>query len=211
MQQETATALMAGGFALTGGLGGVLLAAFLNRGAESRRLGVEDARRWLTDRRVAYARFLTVCTSMHNEIDGSAIFLPSHGREVSPEEDELRVERLHDYFERWDTDLRAALGDVQLLASSVVVDLADRVSAALIEITSPVELRWDFDEYYPAWVQAGDLIDVLRNAMRAELGLDDLPSREQTRARSEADYPWLPERPSRESYVQGHPHLTGSD
>ena len=99
---------------------------------------------------------------------------------------------LQGYYERWDDELQPALVEVQLIATPEVSDLADRVSAALMEITAPVELRRYFVDYYPGWFQAQDLLQVLQNSMRNELGvsgeLDLVPKSD--------DWPWLPDRPS---------------
>lgn len=207
MQQETATALLVGGFTLAGGLGGSLLTGWLSRGTERRRIEAEDERRWLTDRRTAFAQFLGLSESMLRDIDSAAVFLPGHGRDASAEDDEIRVERLYDYIHMWETELQGALGEVELLATPEVVDLADRVSTALIEVTAPVELRSQFEEYYPMWFQARDLLEVLRNAMRTELGLSSMSVDDRTTARRANDYPWLADRPARQSYVQHHPRL----
>ena len=119
-----------------------------------------------------------------------------------PLDGEGKQRLLYAYFEQWDDDLQPALGEVQLMASSSVADLADRVSGALMDLTSNIERRGSFEEHYPAWFQTQDLIQVLRNAMREELGLPpvdaDLPR--------DLSWPWLTDRPSRESYVQ---HIRG--
>ena len=207
MDPSAATALLVGGFTLAGGLGGAFLTGWLSRGTERRRIEAEDERRWLVDRRTAFAQFLGLAESMLREIDSAAVLLPGHGESPSPEDDDIRRERLYNYIHGWETKMRAALGEVELLATPSVVDLADRVSTALIEVTAPVELRKDFTEYYPMWFQTRDLVEVLRNAMRAELGLEPMSVDERTAARRASDYPWLADRPPRDTYHQRHPHL----
>lgn len=210
MDQQTAIALFSGGFALLGGLGGVLLSGHINRRADERRLKAEDDRRWLTDRRTAYASFLGLAESMLRQVDGVAVFLPYEGTVPVPEDDEeLIADGLFEYFRRWEEELQPELGEVELLASPEIADLADRVSGALMEVTVYVERRDAFTEYYPAWFQAQDLLEVLRNAMRAELGLPAM-SKDRAHGRRTGDWPWLPDRPPRESYVQNHSTLSQS-
>lgn len=152
---------------------------------------------------------------MLREVDGVAVFLPYRGdEELSDEDDALIKDGLFEYFARWEEELQASLSDLQLVAGSKVADLADRVSGALMEITAPVETRGAFVEYYPGWFRAQDLLGVLRNAMRTELGLKDSIS---TVYPSDEDWPWLPDRPAEAEYVRrqneipGRPPLTPSE
>lgn len=201
MVSDLTVALVAGSFVLAGGIAGVLLSGWISRGADERRVASEDERRWLVERRQIYGVFLGLAESMLQEIDGLAVFLSSDGGQALSEDDEVLVrEGLLEYHLRWDEDLQPALGEVQLMATSPVVDLADRVSGALMELTATVELRNAFDDHYPMWFQARDLLQVLRNSMRAELGLAEI---DVTSPRS-SDWPWLPDRPERASYVQQH-------
>jgi hypothetical protein len=205
VDQQTSIALLTGGFALAGGLGGVLLSGTLTRKAENRRLRAEDERRWLTDRRAAYGAFLGLAEAMLRQIDGVAVFLSYGVKEPVPETDEeLIAEGLHHYFTRWEDELQPALGGIELLASPEVADLADRVSGALMDLTANVELRGTFKEHYPTWFQAQDLLEVLRNAMRVELGLPIMSLEKRNLGRRTGDWPWLPDRPPRESYIQNH-------
>jgi hypothetical protein len=192
-------AVIAGSF----GLGGVLLGGLVNTLAAWRQRVAEDKRRWLADRRSLYATYLGIAASKLQEIDSLAVFLRHHPDDPMPsDEDQAFVkEGLYDYFSSWETDVQPALGEVQLLASDRVADLADRVSSALMEVTVFLELNQAFTDYYPVSFQAQDLLGVLRNAMREELGLGELPN---TRVRDDPDYPWLADRPSRESYHQAH-------
>lgn len=68
-----------------------------------------------------------------------------------------------EYYAKWEDSLQPLLGEVQLLATGSVADLADRVSGALMEITWRVDKRAPFISYYPAWFQAQDLLHVLRD------------------------------------------------
>ncbi|MBI0375232.1 hypothetical protein JBE27_02805 [Streptomyces albiflaviniger] len=206
MDPQTTAALLAGGFALAGSLGGVLISGTLARRSDDRRLKAEDERRWLTDRRASYSSYLGLAESMLKEIDRVAALLSYDGEQpvtADEEEEELIAEGLAEYIAKWDDDLQPALGEVELLATPKVADLADRVSGALMALTSYVEARRAFTEYYPSWFQAQDLVQVLRNAMRVELGVS-ATLRGATLGRRSADWPWLPDRPPREAYFQGH-------
>lgn len=192
-------AVIAGSFAL----GGVLLGGAVNYLAAWRQRVAEDKRRWLADRRSLYATYLGIAASKMQEIDSSATFLRHWPDDPMPNDEDqgFIYEGLHEYINGWETELQPALGEVQLLASDRVADLADRVSSALMELTFFLEADQAFTDYYPMWFQTQDLLGVLRNAMREELGLGELPN---TRVRSGDDYPWLPDRPTRESYHQAH-------
>ncbi|MFI8927011.1 hypothetical protein ACIG3E_04895 [Streptomyces sp. NPDC053474] len=204
MDPQTTAALLAGGFALAGSLGGVLISGNLARRTDERRLAAEDERRWLTDRRASYSSYLGLAESMLKEIDSVAVLLSYDGEQpVTSDEEELIVEGLADYLVKWDEVLQPALGEVQLLATSEVADLADRVSGALLELTIYVETRRAFTEYYPSWFQAQDLVKVLKDAMRVELGVS-ATFQNATLSRQLAEWPWLPDRPPREAYFQGH-------
>jgi hypothetical protein len=205
VDQPTTSALLTGGFALAGGLGGVLLSGRTSRRADERRLRAEDERRWLTDRRAVYAAFLSLAGSMLREFDSFAVFLPYSGREpVSEEDEQILSDGLLDYTAKWDNVLQPALGEVELLASPKVADLADRMTGALMEVTVYVERRLPFESYYPVWFQAEDLLEVLKDAMRLELGLPQMVEGKKMLGRRADDWPWLPDRPNRESYIQRH-------
>ncbi|NDL57037.1 hypothetical protein [Phytoactinopolyspora mesophila] len=207
--------VVAGGIGVTGTIVGVVMTTWLGRSAERRRLAAEDDRRWLADRRRVYAAFLVLSQSMLREIDGVAVFLPYRGDEKVADEDEaFMADGLMDYFGRWNDQIQPALSDVQLVAGSGVADLADGVSGALMEITVVLEKRGPFVNYYPGWFRAQDLLGVLRNAMRAELGLNDAIETDYPRG---AEWPWLQDRPSEEEYIRrqteipGRPPLTPSE
>ena len=196
-------ALLAGGFALAGSLGGIIAAGRFAQRAEQRRIAADDERRWLAERRRIYAAYLVLATSMLKEIDSVGVFLSYDGTtEISSEDQSLISEGLSQYFRRWDNELQPALVEVQLIATPKVADLAERATGALMEITGSVESKQPFTDYYPGWFQARDLLQVLQNSMRAELGvsealLDPFPKPD--------DWPWLSDRPGRESYVQERP------
>ena len=136
-----------------------------------------------------------------------ACFLSYEGTEpISDEDEALIAEDLAEFYERWDTELQPALGDVQLLASAPVADLADRTCGALLELTGVVEHRGAFVDFYPQWFRAQDLLGVLRNAMRRELGLADEIS---TRLPRESLGPWLPDCPSEQDYIRRQTEIPG--
>lgn len=107
-----------------------------------------------------------------------------------------------------------ALSDLQLVAGGKVADLADRASGALLAPTDAVVTQGAFVDYYPVWFRAQDLVYVLRNAMRVELGLRDPIAADVPR---DASWPWLHDRPSEEEYVRrqtlipGRPPLTPAE
>lgn len=215
MSPELLAVVVAGSFAVIGTIVGGLMTTGFGQSAERRRLAAEDDRRWLADRRKVYASFLVLSQSMLREIDGVAVFLPYQGDEEVTEEDEAFIgEGLTDYFTRWDEELQPSLGDVQLVAGADVADLTHRVSGALMEITAVVEKRGPFVNYYPGWFRAQDLLGVLRNAMRTELGLKDAVVADYPR---DEQWPWLPDRPSEGEYIRrqteipGRPPLTASE
>ena len=53
-----------------------------------------------------------------------------------------------------------------------------------MELTSLVEPKGVFTQYYPTWFQAQDLLEVLRDAMRVELGLKEMDSMTPPHART---------------------------
>jgi hypothetical protein len=191
--------LLGGGLTLVATIASDLLNAKKSSAAEKDRREAEDARRWQGDRRAIYAKYLGLASVMLREIDGIACFLPYNGDEpLSAEDDEVIKSDLFKYMVRWDDELQPALGELQLLASREVADLADRISGALIDLTSNIEKRDSFKNHYPMWFQADDLLSVLRQAMRRELGV----SGELEPQRRSPDWPWLPDRPPGSSYVQ---------
>jgi hypothetical protein len=210
MDPQMSIALLTGGFTIAGGITVAVLSASLGRSSEKRKVKVEDDRRWLLDRRTVYAKYLGLAEVMLREIDRVAPSLSYDGKTtISRQDEEVLAEGLFDYFVKWEESLQPLLGEVQLLATGEVADLADRVSGALMEITGPVEKRSPFTTYYPAWFQCQDLLHVLRDAMRAELGLPALG--DIAAGQRSEDWPWLQSRPPYESYVQQHPQAATLD
>ena len=85
-----------------------------------------------------------------------------------------------------------------------------------MDITSPIEQRWTFDKYFPDWFRTQDLVVMMRNAMRGELGLP-IGATDAYPARRDPDWPWLTPRlrPEDHNYglkgdEPGHARLTGS-
>jgi hypothetical protein len=189
---QVITPLLTGAFGLAGVLGGVLLTSHLTRRADEQRMSGEDARRWLIDRRKVYAEYLGIIFSMLREMDGLACFLPNEEEEEISEENEAYLkDNLFEYYMRWDDKLQPALEEIQLLAKPQVAELADRTSWALIELGGFVESRQPCSLIYPYINQTRRLIDITRNAMRAELGVVD-PVNTFPMPR---DWPWLPDEP----------------
>lgn len=185
-----------------------MLSGWVVRRNDQRKLASEDARRWLNDRRQIYARYLVLVESMHREVDRVAMFLSYDGRKpITGEDAELLKEGIYEYYHRWDDELQPLLLEVQLMATPSVADLADRMSGALLEIAPEAPIGHPpptFIEYYPGWFQAQDLLSMLRDAMREELGMPEKLS--STESRKASGWPWLESRPSRKSYVQHDPN-----
>lgn len=202
MDIQLATSLLTGGFTLGAGIIGAVLAGVFARRGEDRRHKAEVGRQWLTDRRAVYAKYLALAEVMQRQIDGVAVFLSYDGvTEIEAEDEEQISSGLTEYITTWENDLQPLLGELQLVATQKVADLADRVSDALMETTVFLEKRQAFTAYYPMWFQTQDLIHVLRNEMRSDMGL---ASQGET-ARSTATWPWLESRPPYESYIQSLP------
>ncbi|MEE2568799.1 hypothetical protein V1638_05240 [Pseudarthrobacter sp. J64] len=200
MDSQILTPILTGGFTLAAGIIGAILAGIFARRGERSRHQAEVDRQWVRDRRAVYAKYLALAEVMHREVDTIAGFLSYDGKkEIAPEDDDLISEGLANYFAAWEDKLQPLLGEVQLVASKDVADVADRVSGALMELTSFIEGREAFTSYYPVWFQAQDLIHVLRNTMRIELGLVSHGDVERG-----DDWPWLESRPASESYIQDH-------
>lgn len=193
--------ILTGCFTLVGGLGGILLTSLLNSWSGRQRQLADDQRRWLSDRRQIYARFLSLCEVLLREVDDVAAFMPYDDTQKISEEDKQIIHEGSLWMHKLDEDLQSVLFEVQLMASPDVADLAERMSGALFEVASEVSSDRMFVVYYPAWFQARDMLQVLRNGMRAELDLPPLKGSEFPRPR---DWPWLPDRPARETYRQGH-------
>ena len=200
-------ALVAGGIGVLGTIVGGVTTAALGRSAERRRIAAEDERRWLADRWRTYAEYLVLGQSMLREVDRIAVFLPYEGHHEANADDEATIaDGLTEYLIRWDDELQPALSDVQLVASAHVADLAERVSGALMAMTSVVEKRGAFVDFYPGWFRAQDLWGVMRNAMRSELGLNDGVTSELPRI---GGWPWLPDRPSEQEYIRRQTQIPG--
>jgi hypothetical protein len=203
MASDLVASLLAGGFAIVGGFGGIVLTGRFTQRAEQRHLVADDERRWLSDRRRIYASYLALATSMLKQVDSVGIFLAYDGTtKLSAEDQAMISDGLLEYFQRWDDELEPALVEVQLISTPKIADLAERATDALMEITGPIEARYSFTEYYPGWFQARDILEVLKNAMRSELGVSEALANPFPRPH---DWPWLPDRPPRQSYIQNHP------
>lgn len=172
--------IVTGAFGLGGVMGGAILTSFLSRRADQRRVQAEDERRWLSDRRHAYAALLAIVTAMQESLEAASMFLSNRTGGPLPEDDATMLqEDVTKIGKRWDQELQPALSEVQLLAGKDVAELADRTSLALItfivyldtEAERRVEKSGDLPEYSNG---THKLIDALRNAMRQELGVPGL-------------------------------------
>jgi hypothetical protein len=185
--QNVLLVLLPGALALFGSFGG----AYLSR-------KVEDSRRWHGDRRELYAKYLGLTSLLLNDIDGLGVYHPDNlQRPMLATETEHLDEGFSKYVGTWARQLQPALGEIQLLASAEVADLADRASSALFKLYAAFGKSSLF-EFIGMMRRTADLVSVLRDAMRRELGV----SSELKPHGHSADWPWLPDRPPLSAYVE---------
>lgn len=178
-------------------LGGVMLGSGVRRRLEWARIrgtgnGAKDTRRGCTsvaDQTTIYANFLAVCDSMVAESRSIGTKLAVDESEpVTPETDASITHALGHYAAAWKADFRPALGQVRLIASRQVAELADRVSSAITHTQSSIRERESLQEFDLVWGRTGMLVDVLRDAMRVELGIErrwvGVPARNE-------NWPWI--------------------
>lgn len=204
------TIVLTGVFGLFGVLSGALLTGLINARNDKVKRLAEASRQWTIDRRELYAKFTRRSESMLREVDGVGVFLGHNpGDVISDDDDEIIAEGLTRYMMTWDDELQGLLEEIQLVGSEQVVDLADRMSGALMALTAPIELRRSFVDYYPQWFMAKDLLGILRNAMRAELGLPVLA--ESDPVRLDQQWPWLPGRPGPDHWLHRQEQIQGNN
>jgi hypothetical protein len=199
------TPVLTGSFALLGGLTGVVLSSYLARRNDEKRTANEDERRWLVDRRHLYAKYLSLIASMLEGIERASVYLSYDGTEqITEEDEELIKEEVLDLYSRWDDEVQFVLGEVQLIATPKVAELADRASWALMILVGDMDSRktWlgDIDtrktyrEVNAAHYLTLHLVEALRNAMRDELGLTE-PVQTWPKSSEWLDWPWLSDKP----------------
>ena len=175
----------------------------LSRSGDRRRLAAEDERRWLNDRRTLYARYRGLVEHLERDADSIACFLPHDPDSPAITDDDERIvrEMFQEWMERWDTELQPMLSEMELLATPKVAELAARaVHGILAAVPQPQYLGPGnskitpevYSDHWPTQQMARGLRELLRNAMRVELGLDTVPSQ----APDDHNWPWLPDQPS---------------
>jgi hypothetical protein len=173
---------------------GAVLGHLSGRAADSRRLAAEDARRWVSDRRHLYARFLGLVESLHREADSLACFLPEQPGDWSkPDDEAFLFEESFDWMTRWDDEVQPLLGEVELMATQPVADLAARAAHGILAAV-PQSQHLGPDRRHSAR-RAG------RNAMREELGIGPVTNT----APGDPEWPWLPIEQTPESARRRHP------
>ncbi|MFI8778072.1 hypothetical protein ACIGH6_13430 [Brachybacterium paraconglomeratum] len=194
------TAVMAGLIGVGGSLCGVLLSTFLGSRAERRKLAETDARRWLEDRRRVYADFLLLSQSMSRQIEIAALNLP-YDDSKSEDEDAraIRVDQVYEYYGRWDDELQVILAEIMLVGGADVADMASRVSDALMDLGGFAEVGGYFVDFYPKKHRTDDLIGLLRNTMRGDLGNHEGIG---ARPTGDAEWPWPSSIPDEIEYVR---------
>lgn len=179
----------------------------LSRSGDRRRLAAEDERRWLNDRRTLYARYLGLVEHLEREADSIACFLP-HDQEapaMTDEDEHIVREMFQEWMERWDMELQPMLSEMELLATPKVADLAARAAHGILaavpqpQYLGPGKSRITpeaYSDHWPTQQMASGLRELLRNAMRVELGLDTVSNQ----APGDHSWPWLPDQPSFEDH-----------
>jgi hypothetical protein len=189
------TPVLTGSFALIGGLGGVILSNYLTSRTDDKRTANEDERRWLVDRRNLYAKNLSLIASMLKGIERASVFLSYDGTEpITEKDEELVKEEVLDLYTRWEDEVQFMLGEVQLIASPKVAELADRTSWAFMMLIGDMDSRKTFREVNAGYYRTLHLAEALRNAMRDELGLTD-PIHTWPKSEEWLDWPWLSDKP----------------
>jgi hypothetical protein len=117
MDPTLTASVLTGAFALGGSLSGVLVTAYLKRRAERERIAVEDRRRWVAEWRHAYAGYLGIARSISDDLVEAA------------KELDLHTDKL---VKKWHIKLQPALGEVMLIATPEVVELAARLADGLL-------------------------------------------------------------------------------
>jgi hypothetical protein len=178
--------VLTGSFALAGTLLGVLLNSTLTQRADRVRVRIEDDRRWLTDRRRIYVQFLTLAESLLDQIEDTELpsFDPKTKKLSRRDETEEGLDRSS---ARVTNELYPVLGELRLIASRAVADLAGRTSDALMLVWEDVAHGGGGGTHKPT----RDLIDTTLNAMRSELGLPEAIRIWPTNSELE-QWPWLP-------------------
>jgi len=180
----------------------------LSRSGDRRRLAAEDQRRWLNDRRTLYARYLGMVERLERDADSIGCFLPHDGDAPPMDDDDderLVREMSQEWMERRDMELQPLLSEVELLATPKVADLAARAAhAVLAAVPQPQHLGpgrsritpTAYSDHWPTQQMANGIRELLRNEMRAELGLDPVSNQ----APGDHAWPWLPDQPSYEDH-----------
>jgi hypothetical protein len=144
---------------------------------------------------------------MLKDVEGASVLLSYDGtKPITEEGEELIKESVLELYGRWDDEVQFILGEVQLIATPKVAEISDRVSWALMVLIGYMDSRktWigDIDtrktylEVSPAYLRTLHLVEVLRNAMRDELGLAD-PVQAWPKSSEWLDWPWLEDKPER--------------
>lgn len=124
---------------------------------------------------------------------------------MADEDEQLAREMSQEWMERWDTELQPLLSEMELLATPDVADLAARAAHGILsavpqpQYLGPGQSKMTPDAYsdhWPTQQMATGLRELLRNAMRLELGLDPVSNQ----APSDRNWPWLRDQPSFEDH-----------
>jgi hypothetical protein len=129
MDPTLTASVLTGAFALGGSLSGVLVTAYLKRRAERERIAVEDRRRWVAEWRHAYAGYLGIARSISDDLVAAGNYLRPESDKEAAKELDLHTDKL---VKKWHIKLQPALGEVMLIATPEVVELAARLADGLL-------------------------------------------------------------------------------
>jgi hypothetical protein len=184
--------ILTGAFALGGSLGGVLVTAHLSRRAERERAAVEDRRRWVAEWRHAYAAYIGIARSMSDQLEAAGNYLPPEAEEDAAKE---LAERTGKLVAQWHSELQPGLGEVLLIATPEVAELAARVADGLLYVTAAL-IDPEGHSKFESWNdKCRKMLGALIDTMRSELGVSgviDSGLIADAALRGD-DWPWLPE------------------
>jgi hypothetical protein len=144
--------------AITGvvGISGALLGGHFTQRTEQRRVANEDARRWLADRRHAYAAYLAIVASMLRSIyDKVSVF---DEKTIALDNKSMLKEYSITFYRRWTDEVLPALGEVQLaefsLQSYHLLDATRNAMRTELGLTTPIKTTFSWYRDGP-WLPDG--------------------------------------------------------
>jgi hypothetical protein len=190
MDPTLTASVLTGAFALGGSLSGVLITAHLTRRSQQERLAIEDHRRWVAEWRHTYAGYIGITRSIFDDLIAAGNCLLPEFKEDQANELDLRADKL---VARWHTELQPALGEMMLIATPDVAELAARLGDGLLYLIA-VLIENKNSSTFDSWTgKCGQLLEVLINKMRSEMGLPGAIKSEliDESVEKKGEWPWL--------------------